>query len=127
MNEEYRAAALFLPLDTPAAMNPIRFMKQYVTKSVELEADDVFLFSINPKKAAKTEFIYDELVAMAECAGVVVASGLKLTSHFPRRGMLTEFIFQHAWPDNIVVAGRMDWSPKASLVVTYSSRDVVRS
>lgn len=116
-----------VPLDTPPEENPIVFIRSCIEEFRSLHGERAFIFSPSVETAGTTEFITTEIEAMAALAGIVPPTGMRFTSHSPRRGMLTEFILQHPRPDNIVIAGRMDWSPRASLTVTYFSRDVMRS
>lgn len=124
-NPELRPYAV--PLATPPEMNPIVFLRSYVEQCRRTIGEDAFMFSPDPRAPGSTEFISQDLVAMAATAGIVMAPGLKLTSHSPRRGMLTEFVLQHPRPADVVIARRMDWSPKAGCVLTYFSRDVIKS
>lgn len=87
----------------------------------------MFIFSADPMTAGKIDFISAELVEMSELKGVKVPAGMKLFSHSPRRGMLTEFILHHPRPDNIVVAKRMDCSLTARCVLTYFCHEFLMS
>lgn len=116
-----------VPHDTPAGMNPIKFIRSVVEEFAAEHGEAAFIFSSDVAMAGNTEFVTAEIVAMAAIADLTPAEGTRFMSHSPRRGMLTEFILQHPRPDDIVIARRMDWGPKANNTVTYFSRDVVRS
>lgn len=116
-----------VPLDTVPENNPIIFMRKVVELFGRKYGTERFLFSPDGHSAGSPEYISAQLSAMAASAGLVVPEGMKMTSHSPRRGMLTEFVLQSPRPDNIVIAGRMDWSPKSELTLTYFSKNVVKS
>lgn len=124
-NPEARPYAV--PVGTQIENNQIGFMREFVEEFVEQYGERAFMFSSNPEKVSGTDFISSEIVVMADDAGIVAPEGMKLSSHSPRRGMLSEFVPQHPRPDDIVIAIRMDWSPKRNLKTVYFCRNVIRS
>jgi hypothetical protein len=71
-----------------------------------------------------TDFIAEEIVAMADLAGIEPLAGMRFTSHSPRREMFSEFILMSPVPDRLEIARRLDW--KGGHTVVYFCRQVVR-
>ena len=116
-----------VPVDTSEGNNAVLFLREFVNEYVAKFGQRAFMFSADPEKVSGTDYISTAIVAMADYAGIIAPQGMKLSSHSPRRGMLSEFVLQHPRPDDIVIAIRMDWSPMANLKTVYFCRNVIRS
>lgn len=103
------------------------FLGVFVTEVMENFDDTALMFSADPDKVSGTYYTSAVIVEMADAAGIVAPQGMKISSHSPRRGMLSEFELQHPRPDNMFIAICMNWSSMANLKTVYFCRSVIRS
>jgi hypothetical protein len=114
-----------VPVDTPPEKNPVLFVQSVVEEFEREYGPEACIFGPDPMTCGTTDFITEEIVAMADLAGIEHPSGMRFTSHSLRRGMLSEFILMSPVPDRLVIARRLDWNGDHSVV--YFCRQVVRS